>query len=98
SFSSIRKNLGKPPPFFKAGRFLLWLGWIVDSVISALRGKPATLTRSLMKSAAQKQEYSNRKLVDAIGFRFTPIDEHLKLICANYIHDHKPEITRERNR
>jgi nucleoside-diphosphate-sugar epimerase len=86
-FSTIQRNFKKDPPTVNAGRLLLNLGWVVDSLWSFIRGKNPVLTRSIINSAFNQQQYSNQKIINTLGNTFTPIDKTLNEICVHYLAD-----------
>jgi nucleoside-diphosphate-sugar epimerase len=81
----IQDNFKKKRPSIRANRILLNIGWVLDSVWSFLRGKKQTLTRALVNSSFGKQLYSNRKVKEALGTTFTPVDKVIAKICSVYL-------------
>jgi len=73
--------LGRPAPKFKATGFMLGMAWRAAKVLSLFSGKRPLLTRETAHAANQQMRFANKKIMDATGITFKPIDETLREIC-----------------
>ena len=80
-FTTVQAGFHKAPPFIKAGKWVLNLAWVADSLWSFVRGKNATVTRAIIQSSLNKQVYSNAKLLRTITFPLQPVHEVIANIC-----------------
>lgn len=89
----IHGNYKKPLPRINATKPILYLGWIVDSIIAFVSGRKPILTLSLINSALNKQLYSNEKILSTGLVSFTPIDKCISDICGIYISEKKKPVS-----
>lgn len=80
-FETIAKGLNVKPPTIKAGKILLQVGNIAETLISMLTGKNKVLSKALVNSSQNKQSYLNTKVKQTLSFKFTPIDTEILEIC-----------------
>lgn len=65
-------------------------GWLTpflplaDWVISKVKGSPRRLTRENMKVSLRNFQYSNQKLVKAIGYQYIPLSETVRHLVQAY--------------
>ncbi len=83
-FSLIAENLGKKPPYLKAGRVLTSVGWWADYIRSRLFGKPNLITKETAKASMNRKYYSNEKITEVLDYRFIPVATSIKDICEIY--------------
>lgn len=74
----ISKLLGKPSPTIEAKPFMLGLAWRAAKLVSLIKRERPSLTREAALAAASKLAYSNKKIVDATGYLFKPVDRTLE--------------------
>lgn len=74
----ISKSINKKPPRKVLKPWLVFLGWIYQSIGSRLWGAEKQLTIDSFKSLFLNRYYSNLKVKNAIGFSFTPIKETIE--------------------
>ncbi len=77
-FREIALALGINPPRRYAKPWMTELAWRAGSIISAISGKPATLSRWSARSAHRQQRYSSEKLIRALDFQFIPFEETIR--------------------
>src|SRR5690606_32961158 len=77
--------LGRPVPKFKATRAMLGMAWRAARVLSFFSGKRPLLTRETAHAANQQMRFANKKIIDATGIVFKPIDETLREICSRLL-------------
>ena len=85
-FSRVQQNFGRRAPRIKAGKWILRAGWLVERILSIFGREPA-LTRSLIRSAVNNQQFDGSKVLETLGIRLTPVMEAIDTICE--------QITRE---
>jgi dihydroflavonol-4-reductase len=86
-FNQIQTNFGRSVPSIKVSRTVLTLGWIANFFHSSLTGKTPTITKAVINSALNNQSYSNQKILDALSYKFTPIEEVIGQICEMFLKD-----------
>lgn len=84
-FTGIAQALNSKPPHKIIKPWQLEVAWRVDWFLNTFLGKKQKLFRSTAKSASTKTSYSNAKLINELGFSFTPIDETLKRIAIHFL-------------
>ncbi|WP_257670138.1 NAD-dependent epimerase/dehydratase family protein [Parapedobacter tibetensis] len=77
--------LNRPAPHIQATPFMLGVAWRAAKLMAAFTGKTPLLTKESAKASNRKMRFSNKKIVDAIGITFKPIDNTLREICAALI-------------
>jgi nucleoside-diphosphate-sugar epimerase len=85
-FSRVQQNFGRRPPLIKAGKWLLRAGWLVERALSLFGREPA-LTRSLIRSALNNQQFDGSKVVETLSIQLTPVMEALDTICEQITHE-----------
>ena len=84
----IALALGKKPPGLHASPFLVGLGWRIDWLISTLTGKSRLITRDAAKSSSRKAFFSNRKIREATGMEFMPVQKSIERTASFFLQDH----------
>ena len=74
----IAHELGRKPPRFQATPFLTAVAWRGDWLLSSLTGKKRTITRDMARSGKNRSLFSNRKICDALGMEFIPVEESIR--------------------
>jgi len=80
----IADAFGKKRPSIKVTTLLAQIAWRVLYIPLKITGKEPILTKQTAKSIHNKYYFSNKKIKQAIGIEFKPIDEVIKEVCANY--------------
>lgn len=74
-------HMGRPAPKHRARPWMLSVAWRAAGVLAFFTGKRPLITRETARSARQRLQFSNRKIVAATGMVFKPIEQTLKEIC-----------------
>lgn len=75
-------GFGKQRPFIPIGKRLLWLIGILSEFIGKVFHFKPLIDRGTARSATNREYYSNRKIVEAIGFQFTPVEKCIRDVCG----------------
>jgi nucleoside-diphosphate-sugar epimerase len=86
--SMIAETLGRKPPRVPVTRLMTSLAWRADWLVSFLAGKPRKITRDTAISAGRKALFSNRKIRDATGLKFIPVERSIKDTGAIFLREH----------
>lgn len=78
----IADELGKKRPIFKVSKTLSEIAWRVLSV-GKLFGLQPTLTKQTAKSIHNQYYFSNKKIKDALGIKFVPINDVIKEVSGD---------------
>jgi dihydroflavonol-4-reductase len=90
-FETMAKEFGKKPPTREATPFLTGVAWRMEKLKSLFTGKKALLTRESARVAASKTFFSNNKILRLLpDFRFTPLEETIRIACRNYMQMAQP--------
>jgi dihydroflavonol-4-reductase len=81
----VAEGMGKHGVKFKAGRWLLQTGRLLDYFASKVLRKERRLTKAVVNAALSKQIYLNSKIKQSIDFQFTPVKDEIKEICRYYL-------------
>ena len=76
--------LGKKPPSKMLRLRQLKLGRLIDFLKSLTTGSKRRVTRKTIESLLHPETYDNRKIVDAIGFQFEPLQATIALCCEKF--------------
>ncbi|MFO7613423.1 MAG: NAD-dependent epimerase/dehydratase family protein [Bacteroidales bacterium] len=80
-FDLIAEGFGKKGPQIGVGPVLAGLSWRVEKVLSGIKGRKPLVTRETARTAVQRYEYSNQKILRTLNFEFTPIEETIRHFC-----------------
>lgn len=84
-FTKTANYLGVKPPQKEAKPWLLNIAWRLDWLKHELTGKRRVLSKQTAKSALTETNYSNKKIKEAIGFEFLPMDKSIETTSAHYL-------------
>jgi len=85
-FDDMADGLGKRRPSREATPLLASMAWRMAGVKSIFTGQPSILTRESARIARSKTFFDNNKILQQLpGFRFTPLDETIKMACNAYL-------------
>lgn len=83
-FDTIADAFGKKRPSREATPLLSAIAWRYEK-LKGLFGKRSMLTRESARIANSVTYYNNAGILNALpGFRFTPLEETIKMACAQY--------------
>lgn len=74
-FTLFAHYSGAKPPKYRAGRFLSELAWRLEKVRSFMTGQKPLLSKETARNANIKRNFSNKKIINAIGINFRSISE-----------------------
>lgn len=84
-FTKTAHYLGVKPPHKEAKTWLLNIAWRLDWLKHKLTRKRRVLSKQTAKSALTETNYSNKKIKEAIGFEFLPMDKSIETTSAHYL-------------
>jgi dihydroflavonol-4-reductase len=82
-FKSVAVQFGIRPPTTKLSPWMSGLIWRLSKLSSLIRGNHHSITKNIASSAFKKREYSNEKIIQAIGASFKPVQESIREVCLN---------------
>jgi len=83
-FHYIAENMGKTPPKYFAGKFLLGLGWRVSAVKDFIFGTKSPLTKESARAASTGFDFNNEKAKNKFGIKFIPCQESIAFFAEFY--------------
>ena len=81
----ISKNLGKPLTKYPLTKSILYTIYFFDTILSFLRVKKRFMSKALISTFNNNQEFDGSKIKKFISFKYEKIDEKVKEICKDYI-------------
>ncbi len=84
-FTKTANYLGVKPPQKEAKPWLLNIAWRLDWLKHKLTGKRRVLSKQTAKSALTETNYSNKKIKEAIGFEFLPMDKSIEITSSYFL-------------
>lgn len=84
-FTKTARYLGVKPPQKEAKPLLLNIAWRLDWLKQKLTGKRRVLSKQTAKSALTETYYSNKKIKEAIGFEFLPMDKSIEITSTYFL-------------
>lgn len=89
SFKLITEKISecfkKKAPTKEAKPYLLEIGWRLDWLKHFLFKSPRTLSKTLAKTAHNKEEYDNSKIKEQLNFNFESIEDAIAFSCKIYL-------------
>lgn len=83
-FKMIAKELKKPPPAYKASKWMGEIAWRFEHIKGKLSGLKPLITKETATTATNIYKYSNKKIVDQLGLQFIPIHQTIHDACKYY--------------
>lgn len=80
-FEEVARCFGKKAPATKVPPLLAEVVWRLEHARSWLTGKRPLITKDTARTARKTHFFSNRKIEQAIGFRFRPLTESVEWVC-----------------
>ncbi|WP_347923866.1 NAD-dependent epimerase/dehydratase family protein [Pontimicrobium sp. SW4] len=84
-FTKTATHLKVNAPNKEASKFLLSLAWRLDWLRSFLLNKKRRLFKQTTKTITRKAYFSNKKITEALNYRFKTIDESLTETCQFFL-------------
>ena len=86
-FDLIAENLGKPKPSIKANQFISEITWRILKAGDFLFNIEPLITKETAKTANKKYYYSNKKVTEALDYKFIKIEQSIKDITKLFLED-----------
>ncbi len=80
----IARGLEKRPPFIGVNKPMASMAWGFFKVKGMFTGKAPIITRETAATAMREYVYSNRKIREATGIEFRPVQETITELCHIY--------------
>lgn len=77
-FEWIAEDLNRPKPHIKVTPFLKEVAWRLEWVKSLITRKSPLITKETANKSMTNSSYSNKKISEALSYKFTPIRESVK--------------------
>jgi dihydroflavonol-4-reductase len=84
-FNLMADAMKKKRPSYKVGAGLAGIIWRVEAVRTFLLGTKPLITRETAQSAGRKIRYDNKKIKNALGFSFQPIEKTVKRVSESLV-------------
>lgn len=81
----LATSVNKTPPTKKVSAWVLRILWKLDWLKYSLTGKPRILTKHMSKSLSTETNYSNKKIISALNFKFESIDKTISKVGNLYL-------------
>lgn len=82
--SYIAEVFKKKKPTIKAGTFMLYITWILQSIIGLFKPVKTKITRHTIKSMHSNFKYDNSKSINVLGINYTKIEDAIFNIYREY--------------
>ena len=84
-FDLIAEGLGKKKSTIKITPLLKEIAWRAEWIRSFIVGKKPLLTKETANSSMKNNSYSTKKIEEAIGYKFIPIQESVTKYCKWFL-------------
>ena len=78
----IANHFGVKPPSIAANSWMMELAWRAAAFIGLFNGRSPGIDKVSAQTASQVRAFDNSKIRKAIDFKFKPLDESIKAVCA----------------
>lgn len=86
-FSWMAEAVGRKAPLWSIPRSFLQLAGLGERLLARLSGRAARITPDIVNSAFNTQQYSSKKVLNALNFKFLPIEEMVREAGRVYLED-----------
>jgi nucleoside-diphosphate-sugar epimerase len=86
-FSLEAQSLDKKPPSIEVSRWMAEFGWRAIWILSKITGRTPQITRETVDSGFSSHAYSNKKITEALRFKFTTIAHAVKDTAEIYLEE-----------
>lgn len=83
-FDKILTEFGKPKTKYKAGSFLIGLGWRLEKLLSLFTGKRPRITKETAEASQLISHFGGERITQRIDFSYRDPDVSIKEICGFY--------------
>lgn len=87
-FDLVAEALNKQKPVKLATSFMSGIAWRVEKIRGLLTGSSPLITKETARSANTVSVFSNKKIVDLLGYQFTPIAQSVKDTATVFLKQH----------
>ena len=87
-FDSIAENLNKTKPHIKVTPLLKEIAWRIEWLKSKITNKRPLITRETASASMTNKSFSNKKIVNALNYKFIPISDSIKRYSQWFMQDH----------
>ncbi|MBE9469108.1 MAG: NAD-dependent epimerase/dehydratase family protein [Bacteroidetes bacterium] len=84
-FNLVADGLNKKHPKFYASPFLTNIAWRYEYLKKRITGKKELITKFTARNAHCKDEYSNKKFVDEVNYKFIPVKDTVSYIADIFL-------------
>ena len=84
-FTMIAQDLDKKPPIIKAQKWMAGVAYRLLKLRKVFTGKPALITRELVRNLGNKYYYDHSRIRKALGYSFIPIKDAVADATAAYL-------------
>ncbi len=81
----IARSVGKRPPTVELGEKSLKMSALASRWLSRLTGKEQKITEQIIRAAVNRCHYDGGAVREVIGFEYTPIEQTVARIAAEYL-------------
>ena len=81
---SVCNHLKLKSPKKEASKSLMTIGLVLDAARSFFLNKRRRLSSSIIKSSHSKNEYSNKKIISILDYKFIELEKSIEETCKNY--------------
>jgi nucleoside-diphosphate-sugar epimerase len=82
--SIIAQVFNRKKPTVKANKFMLYVVWVLQSLISIFIPLKTRITRNMIKTIFLQSEYDNSKSIQDLKINYTPIEESILKVYHDY--------------
>ena len=82
--SLVSDHLSLNPPKKRASKSLMMLALFLDFSRSLILNKRRRLSKAIIESSNSKNEYSNKKIVSKLNYKFKKIEKAIEETCLNF--------------
>ncbi|MBK8805210.1 MAG: NAD-dependent epimerase/dehydratase family protein [Bacteroidales bacterium] len=91
-FNYMSAAMGKKPPYIKITPFMTQVKWRLEKIKSFFTGQSPIITKDSIKSVFVETLYSNKKIVEAIDYKFVPIERSISETTVHFLNDIKSQL------
>ena len=84
-FEMMARAMHVRPPTYKAGRLLSEMSWRILKIQALITGKQPLITKQTARTANSSYRYSNQKIREATGMRFTPLSTTIERTASIFL-------------
>lgn len=84
-FNQIAVGLGREAPRIGIRPWMAEIAWRIIALGGLITGTKPAITRETARSSNRMQYFSSEKLISSTDFRFRPVDQSIREICAVFL-------------